>query len=92
MAGFSPSTAGRIEADPRPPSERAIPRGRRRPDPLAAVWDSEIIPMLEAAPGLWPVTLLEELRRRHCDLPAGIRRTLERQLRRWQRSTARRAR
>ncbi len=34
MAGFSPSTGGRLEADPRPPSERATPRGRRRPDPL----------------------------------------------------------
>ena len=84
MAGFSPSTGGRIEADPRPPSERAAPRGRRRPDPLAAVWDSEIVPMLEAAPGLRPVTLLEELRRRHPDLPIGIRRTLERRLRHWQ--------
>jgi hypothetical protein len=84
MAGFSPSTGGRIEADPRPPSERAAPRGRRRPDPLAAVWESEIIPMLEAAPGLRPVTLLEELRRRHPDLPGGIRRTLERRLRHWQ--------
>jgi len=30
------------------------------------------------------VTLLEELRRRHPDLPAGIRRTLERRIRRWQ--------
>ena len=46
MAGFSPSTGGRIEADPRLPSERAAPRGRRRPDPLAAVWEGEIVPML----------------------------------------------
>jgi hypothetical protein len=84
MAGFSPSTGGRIEADPRLPSERATPRGRRRPDPLAAVWDSEVVPLLEAAPGLRPVTLLAELRRRHPDLPLGIRRTLERRLRHWQ--------
>ena len=84
MAGFSPSTGGRIEADPRPPSERAAPRGRRRPDPLAAVWDADIVPMLEAAPGLRPVTLLDELRRRHPDLPVGIRRTLERRIRHWQ--------
>jgi hypothetical protein len=26
-------------------------RGRRRPDPLAGVWDNEIVPMPEAAPG-----------------------------------------
>ena len=84
IAGFSPSTGARIEADPRLPSERAAPRGRRRPDPLAAVWDSEILPLLEAAPGLRPVTLLDELRRRHPNLPIGIRRTLERRIRHWQ--------
>ena len=60
MAGFSPSTGARIEADPRLPSERAAPRGRRRPNPLASVWDSKIVPMLEAAPGLRPVTRLED--------------------------------
>ncbi len=84
MAGFSPSAGGRIGADPRPPSERAAPRGRRRPDPLAAAWDSEIVPMLEAAPGLRPVRLCEELRRRHPDFHVGIRRTLERGIRHWQ--------
>ena len=34
-AGFSTATAYRIEADPRLPSTRKKPRGRRRPDPLA---------------------------------------------------------
>jgi hypothetical protein len=43
-AGFSTATAYRIEADPRPPSQKAAPRGRRRPDPLAGVWESEIVP------------------------------------------------
>ena len=51
-AGFSTATAYRIEADPRLPSQKKEPRGRRRPDPLAGVWDSEIVPMLEAAPGI----------------------------------------
>jgi len=63
-AGFSSSTGGGIEADSRPHPERATPRGRRRLDPLATVWDSEIVAMLQAAPGLRPVTLLDELRRR----------------------------
>src|SRR5215208_6649773 len=36
-AGFSTATAYWIEADPRPPSQKAAPRGRRRPDPLAGV-------------------------------------------------------
>ena len=28
------------------------PRGRRRPDPLAHIRDSEIVPILKAAPGI----------------------------------------
>ena len=39
-------------------------------DPLAAVWDREVLPMLRAAPGLTAVTVLEELQRR---FPATIR-------------------
>jgi hypothetical protein len=83
-AGFSATTGARLDADPRLPSQKQIPRGRRRPDPLAAVWDSEIIPMLEAAPGLRPVTILAELQRRHPGFPDGTRRTLERRVRTWQ--------
>ena len=82
-AGFSTATAYRIEHDPRPPSARAIPRGRRRPDPLASIWDSEVVPLLRASPGLRPVALFDEMRRRHPDLGAGIRRTLERRIRSW---------
>ncbi|WP_085985156.1 IS21 family transposase [Microvirga lotononidis] len=82
-AGFSPSTASRIDKDPRLPSHRKAPRGRRRPDPLAGVWDSEIVPLLQAAPSLRPVALFEEIVRRHPDLGPGIRRTLERRVRSW---------
>jgi hypothetical protein len=46
-AGFSASTGYRFEKDPRLPSQKKAPRGRRRPDPLAAVWDSEIVPLLK---------------------------------------------
>ena len=45
-AGFSISTAARLDADPRLPSQKRAPRGRRRPDPLAPYWDGEILPML----------------------------------------------
>ena len=38
-AGFSTATAYRIEADPQLPSQTRKLRGRRRPDPLADVWD-----------------------------------------------------
>jgi hypothetical protein len=82
-AGFGRSTAYRIEQDRRLPSTRKASRGRRRPDPLEGFWDEEILPMLEAAPGLRAVTVFEEMRRRHPDLDPGVRRTLERRIRSW---------
>ena len=53
-SGFSSSSAYRIEKDRRLPLQRQVRRERRRPDPLADVWQSEIVPILEAAPGLRP--------------------------------------
>jgi len=82
-AGFSTATAYRIEGDPRLPSQKKKPRGRRRPDPLAAVWESEIVPMLEAAPGVRAVAIFEELCRRHPEIITGVRRTVERRIRKW---------
>ena len=82
-AGFSTATAYRIEADPRLPSQKEKPRGRRRPDPLAGVWDSEIVPMLEAAPGIRAVAIFEEICRRHPEIVTGVRRTLERRIGKW---------
>jgi hypothetical protein len=84
-AGLSVATARRLEGDPRPPSERREPRHwRTREDPLALVWDSFIVPLLQAAPGLRPVTVLHELDRA---FPGAygerIRRTLERRMRDW---------
>ena len=82
-AGFSAATAYRIERDPRRPSQKKAPRGRRRRDPLVAVWDSEVVPLLKSAPGLRPVAIFDEIRRRHPEISAGIRRTLERRIRSW---------
>ena len=82
-AGFSEATAYRFEADPRLPSQKNKPRDRRRPDPLAAIFEAEVVPMLEASPGLRPVAVFEEMRRRHPDLPDGVRRTMERRIRSW---------
>jgi hypothetical protein len=82
-AGFSTATAYRIEADPRLPSQKKVPRGRRRPDPLAGVWDSEIVPMLTAAPGIRAVAIFEEMCRRHPEIGPSVRRTLERRIRAW---------
>ena len=82
-AGFSTATAYRIEADPRLPSQKYKPRGRRRPDPLASVWEGEIVPMLQAAPGIRVVAIFEEICRRHPQLATGVRRTLERRIAQW---------
>jgi hypothetical protein len=82
-ASISAATAYRFEQDRRLPSHDRPFRGRRRPDPLAAFFDAEIIPMLKAAPGLRAVAIVEEMQRRHPDLSAGVRRTLERRIRSW---------
>lgn len=82
-AGFSTASAYRFEDDPRLPSQKAAPRGRRRPDPLAPYWDVEIVPILERAPGIRVIGVLDELRRRHPDLSPNIRRTLERRIHAW---------
>ena len=82
-AGFSVATAYRIKEDPRLPSQKKAPRRRRRRDPLAAVWDSEVVPLLKSVAGLRPVAILDEIRRRHPEISTGIRRTLERRIRTW---------
>lgn len=69
-AGFSAATAYRIEQDPRLPSQKKLPRGRRRPDPLAEIFDAEVVPLLRSAPGLRPVAVLDEMSRRHPTLVA----------------------
>ena len=71
MAGLSTSTGYRVERDPRLPSRKKACHGQGggRPDPLTEIWDSEIVPMLERTPGLRPITIFEEMVRRH---PSGV--------------------
>ena len=84
-AGISVASARRIEADPTPPSIKKTSRTwRTREDPLALVWDDIIVPILRSAPGVRPVTLLQELDRRFPGAFGGrVRRTLERRVRDW---------
>ena len=84
-AGISVATARRIEHDPRPPSTRREARlYRTRPDPLAGHWDEVVVPLLQAAPGLRPVTILGELARRYPEqIGPFVRRTLERRIAAW---------
>jgi hypothetical protein len=82
-AGFSTAKGYRLAGDPRLPSQRQEPRGRRRPDPLAALFEAEIVPLLTASPGLRAIAVFEEMQRRHPELDAGVRRTMERRIRAW---------
>ena len=67
-AGISMASAYRINAEPCLPSQRKNSRERRRPDPLADIFDTEIVLLLEAAYGLRAVAIFEEIRRCHPDL------------------------
>ena len=82
-ASFSAATAYRFEQDPRLPSQKAKLRERRRPDPLVDIFDAEVVPLLKAAPGLRAIAIFEEMQRRHPELAASVRRTLERRIRSW---------
>ena len=82
-ASISTATGYRLAGDPRLPSMKKGPRGRRRPDPLGDLFESEIVPMLKAAPGLRPIAIFAEMARRHPDLGDGVRRTIERRIRSW---------
>ena len=55
-AAFSTATAYRLERDAQLPSQKKEPRGRRRPDPLADIFEAEVVPLLEAAPGIRAVS------------------------------------
>ncbi len=82
-AGFSAATGYRINQNPTLPSQKKAPRGRRRPDPLAGIFEEEVVPMLEEDSGIRAFGVFEELMRRHRDLNPGVRRTLERRIREW---------
>ena len=82
-AGFSTATAYRIEADPRLPAQKKKPRGAPSSRPDCRRRDSEIVPMLEAAPGIRAVAIFEEICRRDPGFAPGVRRTLERRIAGW---------
>lgn len=84
-AGFSERTARRIDADPRLPSQRPAPRGRTVPDPLEAVWEPVLLPILARDPAVQAVTLLRHLQTSDPEAfpDDRVRRTLERRVRDW---------
>ena len=71
-ASISTATAYRIGKDPRLPSQKQTLRERRRPDPLADIFEAEVVPLLKAAPGIRCVAIFEEMIRRHPALGDGF--------------------
>ena len=82
-SGFSRATGYRHARDPSLGECQTAPRGRRRPDPLAEVFEAEVVPILKRSPGIRPIGVFRELMRQHPDLDPGVRRTLERRIRIW---------
>ncbi|MHB8948655.1 MAG: IS21 family transposase [Rhodoferax sp.] len=83
-AGISERSARRIEDAQGLPSQRPERNWRTREDPLSAVWDSEVIPLLQTDARLNAVTLLEELQRRYPgQWDTSVLRTLQRRMRLW---------
>jgi hypothetical protein len=82
--GISVASARRVERATGLPSQRPPRHWRTRVDPLEAVWNTEVVPMLEAAPSLMAVTLLEELQRRYPEqFGNSVLRTLQRRVGQW---------
>ena len=77
-AGFSRATGYRLAEDPSLLSGKAAPRGRRRPDPLADIFETEVVPILENSPGIRPVGVFEALMQRHPALCAHYGMTVSR--------------
>jgi hypothetical protein len=70
-----------------PPNSNRIPdgtRGRRLCGLIDSIWGSEIVPILRAAPGLRPIAVVRQIYNRYPDIGQGVRRTIERRVRRWQ--------
>jgi len=85
--GISVRSAQRIDRGNLQPEGQQQQQGRHwrtRADPLAEVWDSVLVPMLERAPQLEPQTLLLHLERTFPDQEWYRReRTLQRRVEQW---------
>src|SRR5947199_2973571 len=83
-AGMSERTARRIESSGTLPSQQPRRYWRSRANPLAAVWDTEVVPLLKSTPQLMAITILRKLQEEHpVDFPDGVLRTLQRHIRHW---------
>ena len=79
-AGIYVRSGRRIEKDQW--SKTGNRHWRTRKDPLEAVWDIELVPLLKERPALMPTTLLEMLQDKYPgQYPGSLRRTMQRRVR-----------
>ncbi|RUS94189.1 transposase [Chroococcidiopsis cubana SAG 39.79] len=82
--GFSERTGRRIEAGEHQPQRGRPHDWRTRKDPLAEVWDSELVPLLQRQPQLQAMTLFEYLQQKYPGkYRQSIMRTLQRRVQQW---------
>lgn len=82
--GFSERTGRRIDAGEHQPQRGRPHDWRTRKDPLAQVWDSELVPLLQQQPQLQAMTLFEYLQQKYPGkYGQSIMRTLQRRVQQW---------
>src|SRR4051812_50104203 len=82
-SGFSRASGYRIEDDPRLPSQKKVPRNRRRVDPFARFWEVGSFPNLDPDPGNQAIEVIEELRLPHPMVFTHISPSLGSSIREW---------
>jgi len=82
-AGISVRSGRRVEKDECQATKER--HWRTRKDPLEAVWESELIPLLEREPSLTGITLWDYLDEKYPEqYPECLLRTLQRRVKHWQ--------
>lgn len=82
--GISVRSGRRIEQSSTTPRAKTNRGWRTREDPLAAVWETELVPLLKAEPELTGITLLEYLEEHYPTFyDQRILRTLQRRVKQW---------
>src|SRR3954464_10791843 len=83
-AGFSESTARRVEAAPLLPSQRPPRQYRTRVDPFQEVWRAQVVPLLGGIRGIRATTVLADLQRwPPSRYPDAVLRSLQRRMAQW---------
>ena len=82
-ADISARSGRRVENGERPAAKER--HWRTRKDPLEALWESELIPLLDREPSLTSITLWDYLDEKYPEqYPERLLRTLQRRVKHWQ--------